>query len=119
MRVIAIVAPWQTTQAVCDLGAAVCQGELPAAVVLEDGDSALPGFTRSWLGLDYDSVARRKPGIVYCPISAFCPVNRLRDAFGDPQVLHNRMIEQILHPRAGTISVTLPLDCVPHSRVTN
>ena len=33
------------------------------------------------------------------------PVNNLGDAFNDPQVRHNRMVEQIDHPRAGKISV--------------
>ena len=33
------------------------------------------------------------------------PVNKLGDAFSDPQVRHNRMVEQIQHPKAGTISV--------------
>jgi len=33
------------------------------------------------------------------------PVNSLGDAFNDPQVQHNRMVEQIEHPKAGTIRV--------------
>jgi len=33
------------------------------------------------------------------------PINGLGDAFADPQVRHNRMVERITHPRAGTIAV--------------
>jgi len=33
------------------------------------------------------------------------PVNKLGDAFSDPQVRHNHMVEQIQHPKAGTVTV--------------
>ena len=33
------------------------------------------------------------------------PVNKLGDAFTDPQVRHNRMVEAVEHPKAGTIMV--------------
>ncbi|MDB5861383.1 MAG: CoA:oxalate CoA-transferase [Ramlibacter sp.] len=33
------------------------------------------------------------------------PVNKLGDTFSDPQVQHNRMVEKLQHPKAGTISV--------------
>jgi crotonobetainyl-CoA:carnitine CoA-transferase CaiB-like acyl-CoA transferase len=33
------------------------------------------------------------------------PVNKLGDAFTDPQVRHNRMVEALEHPKAGTIMV--------------
>lgn len=33
------------------------------------------------------------------------PVNKLGDAFSDMQVRHNRMVEHIQHPKAGTIAV--------------
>lgn len=33
------------------------------------------------------------------------PVNKLSDAFNDSQVQHNRMVEQVQHPKAGMITV--------------
>jgi crotonobetainyl-CoA:carnitine CoA-transferase CaiB-like acyl-CoA transferase len=33
------------------------------------------------------------------------PVNKLGDTFSDPQAQHNRMVEKLQHPKAGTISV--------------
>ena len=33
------------------------------------------------------------------------PVNKLGDAFTDPQVLHNEMVVKVEHPRAGTLHV--------------
>ena len=33
------------------------------------------------------------------------PVNTLADAFSDPQVVHNGMVQEIIHPKAGRIKV--------------
>ncbi|KAI0227455.1 Succinate--hydroxymethylglutarate CoA-transferase [Lamellibrachia satsuma] len=36
------------------------------------------------------------------------PVNNIQQAFGDPQVLHNKMIQEIEHPTEGTLRVPGP-----------
>ncbi|MCL4118860.1 UNVERIFIED_CONTAM: hypothetical protein GTU68_058871 [Idotea baltica] len=45
------------------------------------------------------------------------PINTLKEAFSDPQVLHNEMIKDVQHPTAGNIKIVGP--AVKYSEISN